>query len=74
MEVFMNGMTISAFVAVALLAAATTMLWSHSPSAGRAVESAGMMSLLELHTATDVNKLPTEEFEDQSLVYSKTTR
>jgi hypothetical protein len=74
MEVFMNGKMISAFIAVALLAAATTMLWSHSPSAGRAVESAGMTSLEELHTAANVNKLPTEEFEDQSLVYSKTIR
>jgi len=42
--------------AVALFAAATTMLWSHSPVpfAG----TAAMPSLEELHTAAGVNKLP----------------
>lgn len=59
-----------AIAAIALLAAATTMLRSHSPSAGR---PAGM-SLQELHMTTDVNKLPIEDVDDQSLVYSKTRR
>ena len=35
---------------------------------------AGMMSLQELHTTTDVNKLPIEDVDDQSLVYSKARR
>ena len=67
----MKRLMISAIAAIALLAAATTMLRSHPPSAGR---PAGMMSLQELHTTTDVNKLPIEDFDDQSLVYSKTRR
>ena len=70
----MKRLMISAFAAVALLAAATTMLRSHAPSADRPAGSAGMMSLQGFHTATDVNKLPIEDFDDQSLVYSKTTR
>ena len=64
----MKRLMFSAIAAIALFAAATNMLRSHSPSAGR---PAGMMSLLELHTTTDVNKLPIEDIDDQSLVYSK---
>jgi hypothetical protein len=65
--------TIAGFLAVALLAAATTVaatMRSHSPSAAG---SAGMMSLQELHTAAAINKLPIENFEDMSLVYSTAT-
>ena len=67
----MKRLMTSAIVAIALVAAATSMLRSHSPSAGR---PAGMMSLQELHTTTDVNKLPIEDIDDQSLVYSKARR
>jgi hypothetical protein len=73
-EVSMKRLMISAFAAVALLAAATTMLWSHSPSNARSVKAADAMSLQELHNAANVNKLPIEDFDDQSLVFSKTTR
>jgi hypothetical protein len=68
----MKRLMISAFAAVALLAAATAMQWSHSNklSAG----TAAMPSLQELHTAAGVNKLPVEEFEDMSLVYSTATK
>jgi hypothetical protein len=66
----MKRLIISAISAIALLAAATSMLRSHSPSAAR---PAGM-SLQELHTTTDVNKLPIEDVDDQSLVFSKTRR
>jgi hypothetical protein len=66
----MKRLMIAAFAAVALLAGATTMLWSHAPSIDRPVGPAGMMSLQELHAAAGVNKLPIEDFEDQSLVYS----
>ena len=65
---------ISAFAAVALLAAATTMLPSRSPATSRASRNRGHDVIAELHAATGVNKLPIEEFEDQSLVYSTTTR
>jgi hypothetical protein len=74
MQVPMKRLMISAFAAVALLAAATTMLPWRSPAANRASVTAGMMSLQELHAAAGVNKLPIEVFEDQSLVYSATTR
>jgi hypothetical protein len=67
----MKQLMISAFATVALIAAATTVLRSHSLSNGRA---AGMMSLRELHTAVGVNKLLIEEFEDMSLVYSTATK
>src|SRR5258707_7408657 len=53
----MKRLMISAFAAVALFAAATTMLRSHTPAADRAVGSADAMSLQELHTAPGVNKL-----------------
>jgi hypothetical protein len=66
----MRRLIISGFAAVALLAAATTILWSHSPSTGRHAASHAMMPLQELHTLAGVNKLPIESFEDQSLVYS----
>ena len=67
-------MIISAFAAVALLAAATTMLPSRSPATSRASVTAGVISLQEVYAATGVNKLPIKEFEDQSLVYSTTTK
>lgn len=67
----MKRLITSAIAGIALLAAATTMLRSHSPSAGR---PAGMTSLQELQMTTDVNKLPIEDVDDQSLVFSKTRR
>jgi hypothetical protein len=71
----MKRLMISAFVAVALLAVATTVLRSHSPpSTDRPVGTAGMPSLQELHSAAGANKLPIEEFEDQSLVYPTVTK
>ena len=70
----MKRLMISAFAAVALLAAATTMLWSHSPSNARPAISADAMSLQEIHNAANVNQLPIEDIDDQSLVFSKTTR
>jgi hypothetical protein len=67
----MKRLMISVFAAIALFAAATTMLRSHTPPAGRAGEFADAMSLQQLHTAPGVSKLPIEEFEDQSLVFSR---
>ncbi len=68
----MKRLMIPAFAAVALIAAATATLWSHSNklSAG----TTAMPSLQELHTAAGVNKLPIQEFEDMSLVYSTKTK
>jgi len=57
--------TITGFVAVALLAVAATAVAvrSHSPSTERIV-------VASIPAVVDVNKLPTEEYDDQSLVYS----
>jgi hypothetical protein len=68
----MKRLMISAFAAIALFAAATTMLRLHTPATGRAAGFSDAMSLQQLHTAPGVNKLPVEEFEDHSLVFSKT--
>jgi len=68
----MKLLMISAFAAGSLLAAATTVLWPHSSSMDRPVGPAGMVQ--ELQTVAGVNKLPNEDFEDQSLVYSTVTK
>ena len=64
----MRRLMISAFAAVALLAAATTMVRLQTPTTDRPAVTTGM-SWQELHSKADVNKLPIEDFEDQSLVY-----
>ena len=64
----MNRLMISGFVAIALFAAATTLLRSHS------LPFYATASSTQHHGSADVNKLPVEEFEDMSLVYSATTR
>jgi hypothetical protein len=63
--------TITGFVAIALLAVATTAatIRSPSPSTDRLIAPASMTSFKDLRV--DVNKLPTDDFDDQSLVYSK---
>jgi hypothetical protein len=66
----MKRLMISAFAAAALLAAATTLWPSHSPATSFSGGTAGMMSVQELHAAAGLKKLPIEDFEDQSLVYS----
>jgi hypothetical protein len=69
-RLLMRRLIISALATVALLAAATTMLRSHARVTDGPALAAGMVSLEALHSAADVNKLPVEDFEDQSLVYS----
>ena len=65
----MKRSMISAFAAIALLAAAITMLWSHTSSTELSAGTAAMPSLQDLHTAAGVNKLPNQEIEDQSLIF-----
>jgi len=65
----MNRLMISGFVAVALLAAAITMLSSHSLLGYRAAGTTGLASSQQRQTSA-VNKLPIEEFEDMSMVFS----
>ena len=67
----MKRLMISAFAVIGVLAAATTMLRSHTASTDRLAGSSGMTSLRGFQATTDVNKLPIEDFDDQSLVYSK---
>jgi hypothetical protein len=64
----MNRLMISGFVAVVLLAAAVTMLPSHSLLGYRSAGTTGMASSQQASVA--VNKLPIEEFEDMSVVFS----
>jgi len=70
----MKRLIISGISTVALLAAATTMLRSHSPSTDRPVGAADMTSSQEHHMLADAKKLPIEDFEDMSLVYSTVTK
>ena len=56
-------------IAVVVLLAATTLLWSHTPTTKLSGGTAAMPSLQELHTAAGVNKLPNQEIEDQSLIF-----
>ena len=67
----MTRLIIFAFASVFLIAAATTVPRAHSPSA---VHAAGMPSLQDLNAAAGVNKLPIQDFEDMSLVYSTATK
>ena len=69
----MKRLMISTFATIALLAAATTMLLSHATATSRPFVTGDSMSLQDLQKAVDVNKLPIQEFEDMSLVYSTTT-
>ena len=69
-EFSMKRLLISGFVAVALLAVATT-LRSHSiMSTDRSAATMGVASSKKSPAIAGVNKLPTEEFEDMSLVFS----
>ena len=66
----MNRLMISGFVAIALLAAAITILPSHSLLGHRATVTSGAASSQQPQATTVANKLPIEEFEDMSLVFS----
>ena len=66
----MKRLMISGLAAVALLAAATTMLRSHSSSTDRPAGTADVTSLQQSPIPAGSNKLPIENFEDMSLVFS----
>jgi hypothetical protein len=70
----MNRLIIAGFAAIAVLAAATTMLRSHSLTGSHAAATTGMASSQQSQTSTVANKLPIEEFEDMSLVYSSSPK
>jgi hypothetical protein len=64
----MKGLMISAFAAVALLAVMAAA-GSRTPSVDVSLGTAAMPTLLELHAASGVDKLPIQEIEDQSLIF-----
>ena len=64
----MKRIMISAIAFVALIGV-VFVLRSRPASTELAASTAAMPSLLELHTMAGANKLPTQEMEDQSLVY-----
>ena len=65
----MKRLLISGFVAVALLAVATTMR-SYSISSDRSLVTTGVALSKKSPAAAGVTRLPIEEFEDMSLVFS----
>jgi len=68
----MKRLFISGFVAVALLAAATTMRSHSIMSTERSEVTTGMVK--KSPALASVNKLPIEEFEDMSFVFSTPTK
>jgi hypothetical protein len=65
----MMRMMISTIAFIALIGVAVSVLRSRSVSIELSATTAAMPSLLELHRAAGVDKLPMQEMEDQSLVY-----
>ncbi|WP_213737286.1 hypothetical protein [Bradyrhizobium sp. dw_411] len=64
----MKRLVVSAIVLVAVIGAGF-VLRSRTAAVELSAATAAMPSLLELHTMAGVHKLPTDELEDQSLVY-----
>ena len=64
----MKRIMLSAIVFVVLIGV-TFLLRSRPALSELSAATAAMPSLLELHTMAGVNRLPTQETEDQSLVY-----
>ena len=69
----MKRLLISGFVVVALLAIATT-LRSHSPWDDLSAFITGSASAKKSQAIAGLSKLPVEEFEDMSLVFSIPTK
>ena len=68
----MMRLMITAVAVVALMAGASTLLRSRSSLIELSAGAAAMPSLLELHAAAGVHKLPVQDIEDQSLIYPTT--
>jgi len=71
---FMKRLLISGFVAVALLAVATTFRSHSIISAERSTVTTGVALAKKSPAAAGVTKLPIEEFEDMSFVFSTPTK
>jgi hypothetical protein len=73
-EFSMKRLLISGFVAVALLAVATTMRSHSIISAERSTVTTGVALSKKSPAAAGVTRLPIEEYEDMSLVFSTPVR
>ncbi len=58
-----------ALAIIAVVAGSSVLLRSRSSVLELSAGTAAMPSLLELHAAAGVHKLPTQDIEDQSLIY-----
>jgi hypothetical protein len=65
----MKWRTICAFVIVALLAFASSLLWRWSPEAQPSTVSAGMGAMMEFQAKVGARKLANQDVEDMSLLY-----
>lgn len=66
----MKGLMFSSLVATTLTLLAVLAATLSRPTLSDALlDTAAMPSLVELHTAAEVPKIPAEEIEDQSLVF-----
>jgi hypothetical protein len=68
-ELAMMRLMITALAVIAVIAGAFTLLRSRTSVIELSVGTAAMPSLLELHAAAGVHKLPVQDIEDQSLIY-----
>jgi len=65
----MKRLIITALAVVAVIAGSSILLHSRSPVIELSAGTAAMPSLLELHAAAGVHKLPIQDIDDQSLIY-----
>jgi hypothetical protein len=70
----MVRLMVIAFAVVAVVAGSSILLRSGSSVAELSAGTAAMPSLLELHAAAQVHKLPVQDIEDQSLIYPTTEK
>ena len=65
----MMRLMITALAVVAVIAGSSVLLRSRSSVIELSAGTAAMPSLLELHAAAGVHKLPVQDIDDQSLIY-----
>jgi hypothetical protein len=70
----MMRLMIIALAVVAVVAGSSVLLRSQSSVTELSAGTAAMPSLLKLHVAAGVYKLPVQDIEDQSLIYPMTDR
>jgi hypothetical protein len=68
----MKILMVSALAIAASFAGTAGILRSHSHTAD--VGTVGMPTMQELHLSANVDNLPTEDFEDRSLIFSRETK